>query len=126
MDEKIQFVLPFRNKGEVIGVSLTHPHSQVYVLPFIPPRIAREIEMQKKFIEEHGECLICHITKLERDGKERVIYENRDFVAVLPFFAMWPYEVHIYPLRHFGSLKELKKEEEKNPGGRYSVCRSYL
>lgn len=113
MDEKIQYVLPFRNKGEVIGVSLTHPHSQVYVLPFIPPRVAREIEMQKKFIEEHGECLICHITKLERDGKERVIYENRDFVAVLPFFAMWPYEVHIYPLRHFGSLKELKKEEEK-------------
>jgi UDPglucose--hexose-1-phosphate uridylyltransferase len=112
-DEKIQYVLPFRNKGEVIGVSLTHPHSQVYALPFIPPRIAREIEMLKKFKKERGECLICHIAGIERRVKERVIYENKDFVALLPFFAMWPYEVHIYPLRHFGSLKELSTDETR-------------
>ena len=110
-DGKIEYVLPFRNKGEVIGVSLTHPHSQVYILPFVPPRVARELVMFEKFKEERGGCLLCHVLELEREDGVRMLYENGGFAAFLPFYAMWPYEVHVVSKRHFPSLLELSKDE---------------
>lgn len=110
-DPKIEYVFPFRNKGEVIGVSLTHPHSQVYVLPFVPPRVKREYDMMMKHREEHGTCLICDILKEEEAERERLLYVNNDFTAFLPFFAMWPYEVHVYPKRHVESLTDLSSKE---------------
>ncbi|UNQ73230.1 galactose-1-phosphate uridylyltransferase [Infirmifilum sp. NZ] len=111
-DSRIEYVLPFRNKGEVIGVSLTHPHSQVYVLPFVPPRVKREYEMMRQHRAERGGCLICDILELERKEGARLVYENRAFTAFLPFFAMWPYEVHVYPRRHIESLTGLEPEEK--------------
>jgi len=110
-DERIKYVFPFRNKGEIIGVSLTHPHSQIYILPFIPPRVIREIRMMEDFRREHGECLLCHILELEKGEGSRILYENEHYIAFLPFFAMWPYEVHIYPKRHVCRLDKLSKKE---------------
>ncbi|MCY0868145.1 MAG: galactose-1-phosphate uridylyltransferase [Desulfurococcus sp.] len=110
-DERIKHVLPFRNKGEVIGVSLTHPHSQIYVFPFIPPRIERELVMLKEYREQQGGCLLCRIMELERDEKTRLLYENNGFLVFLPFYAMWPYEVHIVSKRHIPSLLELTDSE---------------
>ncbi len=110
-DPNVQHVIPFRNKGEVIGVSLTHPHSQVYALPFVPPRVAREMESMRRHWEERGECLLCSILRLELEEGERLLYGNGSFVSFLPFFAMWPYEVHVYPRRHFGSLCEMSAQE---------------
>jgi len=110
-DPKIQYVMPFRNKGEVIGVSLMHPHSQVYALPFVPPRVRVEMRNMERFWLERGECLLCRILELERGEKVRLIYRNSGFTAFLPFFAMWPYEVHVYANRHVGSLCELTEEE---------------
>lgn len=106
-DPRVEYVLPFRNKGEVIGVSLTHPHSQVYVLPFVPPRVRREYEMVERHRAEHGGCLFCEILRLERDEGARLLYENDGFTAFLPFFAMWPYEVHVYPRAHVETLADL-------------------
>ncbi len=111
-DPAVEYVLPFRNKGEVIGVSLTHPHSQIYVLPFVPPRIRREYEMMAQHRAERGGCLLCDILGLEYREGSRVLYENSGFTAFLPFFAMWPYEVHVYPRRHVESLAELGAEEK--------------
>lgn len=110
-DPNVQCVIPFRNKGEVIGVSLTHPHSQVYALPFVAPRIRREMESMERHWREEGECLLCRILRLELEEGARVLYSNASFVAFLPFFAMWPYEVHVYPKRHFGSLLEIEGGE---------------
>lgn len=110
-DPKIHYVMPFRNKGEVIGVSLTHPHSQVYALPFVPPRVRVEMRNMEEFWRERGECLLCRILKLELEEKVRLLYRNSGFTAFLPFFAMWPYEVHVYANRHVGSLCELSEEE---------------
>ncbi len=110
-DEKIEYVAVFRNKGEVIGVSLTHPHSQIYALPFIPPKLKIEMKNSRKYHEEKGECLFCHIIELEKKEKKRILYENRSFVGFLPFFATWPYEAHIYPQRHFPKLTEMSLEE---------------
>lgn len=110
-DPNIQYVMPFRNKGEEIGVSLIHPHSQIYALPFVPPRIRVEMRNMEKFWKERGECLLCKILSLEMDEKERVLYLNDSFTAFLPFFAMWPYEVHVYARRHLGCLCELDEKE---------------
>lgn len=110
-DDKIEYVAIFRNKGEVIGVSLTHPHSQIYALPFTPPRIAVELKNSENHYRRYGDCLFSRIIKLEKEDKKRIVYENHSFVAFLPFFAMWPYEVHVYPKRHFSKLVEINDEE---------------
>ncbi len=109
----IKYVAIFRNKGKEIGVSLVHPHSQIYALPFIPPRIIVELDNFRRFYRERNECLLCHIIELERErrGGNRIIYENRDFVLIHPYYAMWPYELHIYPKRHVEAIDGLTEGE---------------
>ncbi|MBS7248298.1 MAG: galactose-1-phosphate uridylyltransferase [Candidatus Jordarchaeales archaeon] len=107
----VKYVFIFRNKGEVIGVTLHHPHSQLYALPFIPPVVARELKSSKRHYGEKGECLFCRIMKVEEEDAVRVVYENNDFICFLPFYAKWPYELHVYPKRHVQSLPELTENE---------------
>lgn len=111
-DRKIKYVYEFRNKGEVIGVSLHHPHSQIYALPFIPPKIKRELRQARKFWKNRGKCLFCHIISLEKTIGKRIIYENKYFILFIPFFAMWPFETHIYSKRHLQSIDMLNDDEK--------------
>ncbi len=107
----VKYVAEFRNKGKEIGVSLTHPHSQIYALPFIPPRIRCELKSFRNYMRRRGRCLLCDIINLEYREKVRLIYENKHFIILLPYFAMWPYEVHVYPKRHVQALPDLSDEE---------------
>ncbi len=104
---EIDYVFIFENKGEAIGVTIAHPHGQIYAFPYVPPRIAREIESCEKHYGRHGRCLVCDILAAEISDGRRVVAENASFVAVVPFFARWPYEVHVYSRRHCGSLSDL-------------------
>ncbi|USS40607.1 galactose-1-phosphate uridylyltransferase [Thermococcus aggregans] len=106
----VSYVAIFRNKGEEIGVSLTHPHGQLYALPFIPLKVRIKLSNAREHYKRHGECLFCRVLEEELKG-ERVIYENESFVLFMPFFANWPYEVHIYPKRHVQWLTQLNEEE---------------
>ena len=108
----VRYVAEFRNKGREIGVSLTHPHSQIYALPFIPPRIKEEMKAFKNYARKTGRCLLCDVLREEFKEGERIIYVNKHFAALLPYYAMWPYEIHVYPMRHVGSLKDLNEEEK--------------
>ncbi|MEM1966559.1 MAG: galactose-1-phosphate uridylyltransferase [Nitrososphaerota archaeon] len=112
-DPGIKYVAPFRNKGELIGVSIHHPHSQIYALPFIPLRIERELASMEGYYKDKGSCLVCDIVKEEELG-ERVIYRNRDFILILPYYAQWPHECHIYPRRHFQLLSQLTDGEKES------------
>lgn len=103
----IEYVMPFKNKGSLIGVSLTHPHSQIYALPFIPPRVRRELDSARKFKEAYGRNVFEEILEKELEEGVRVIYVNRDFTLLLPFYAMWPYEMHVYTARRFRRLPDL-------------------
>ncbi|MFP3215773.1 MAG: galactose-1-phosphate uridylyltransferase [Vulcanisaeta sp.] len=108
------YFLWFRNKGREIGVSLTHPHSQIYVLPFIPSRVEREIESAREYFAKNGKCLFCDVINAEvRDGV-RIIYENEHWVSFMPFYSHWPFEVHIYPRRHVQLIMELTDEEVRS------------
>ncbi len=109
--EYAQYFLWFRNKGREIGVSLTHPHSQIYVLPFTPSRVERELESSREYLNKHGKCLFCDIISAELKDGIRVIHSNDHWVSFMPFYSHWPFEVHVYPRRHVQLMTELTDEE---------------
>jgi UDPglucose--hexose-1-phosphate uridylyltransferase len=110
----VRFVFIFENKGEAIGVTLHHPHGQIYAYPFVPPRVANELAQCAQHYERSGRCLVCDILSEEhRDGR-RLVAENDSFVAFIPFFARWPYETHIYSRRHFQALTDMTTAEQKD------------
>ncbi len=109
--ETIEYVYIFENKGEPVGVTLSHPHGQIYAMPFIPPLIKTELESAKEHNEKTGNCLYCDILKEERKDKSRIITENEEFTAFVPFFARFPFEVHIYPKRHLQSFADFSAKE---------------
>jgi len=104
----IKYVFIFENKGKEIGVTLFHPHGQIYAFPYIPPVVLEELKSSKKFSKKNKKCLHCTIIEKELKDKKRIVIKNKDFIAFIPFYAGWPYEVHIYSLRHLGSICELK------------------
>lgn len=93
----VEYVYIFENKGKEIGVTLTHPHGQIYAYPFIPTVIARRLEAERKHLEEHSEKLMSSFIREELADGRRVIREWDEWVAVIPFFARYPYEIHIAP-----------------------------
>ena len=113
----VDYVFEFENKGEAIGVTLHHPHGQIYAYPFIPPRIKRELEQSRAHQAGRGRCLLCDIVADERADGRRIIAENGSFVAYIPFFAGYPYEVHIASLRHLQALTDLQEAEERDLAG---------
>lgn len=111
--EAVEYVLIFENKGEAVGVTLTHPHGQIYAFPFIPPTVAKELEAAQEHRAKTGRCLYCDILAEEYKGGSRIIVQNDHFTAFVPFFARYPYEVHLYAQRHLQSLADFKAEEKR-------------
>ena len=110
--EFAKYVFIFENKGEAIGVTMHHPHGQIYAYPFTPPIVLRELEQSKKHHDKTGNCLICDIYKQEKTDGSRIVTENESFAAYIPFFARYPYELHIASKRHLGDLTEFTKQEQ--------------
>ncbi len=110
----VDYVYVFENKGEAIGVTLHHPHGQIYAYPFVPPRLARELDQSRAHQESTGRCLLCDVVAEERRDGRRIVAENKSFIAVIPFFARWPYEVHIYAARHLQALTDLDRAAQRD------------
>lgn len=108
----VGYVFIFENKGEAVGVTLSHPHGQIYAYPFTPPRIARELEQTRQYNAEKGTCLLCDILAEEKKFEQRIVAENESFIAYIPFFARYPYETHISPKRHLQALTDFSPREE--------------
>jgi len=109
---EIRYVFIFENKGDVIGVTLSHPHGQIYAFSYVPPHIERELQASRSHYAQHRRCLLCDVLEDERQDGRRVVSENPSFVAVVPFYARFPYEVHILAVRHLQSLNEITRQEE--------------
>jgi UDPglucose--hexose-1-phosphate uridylyltransferase len=103
----VDYVFIFENKGEAVGVTLHHPHGQIYAYPFIPPHIELELTRSQSHFDRTGRCLICDIVEKELSTGDRIVAENESFVAVVPFFARYPYETHVYPKRHILAFTDL-------------------
>ena len=109
----VKCVFIFENKGEAIGVTLHHPHGQIYAYPFVPPRIQKELDESRSHQEKTGRCLICDIVSEEKRDGRRIVIENGSFAAYIPFFARWPYEVHVTAKRHVQALTDFEEQEQK-------------
>lgn len=107
----IKYVFIFENKGEVIGVTMPHPHGQIYSFPFIPPKASTELTASQKHFQATSRCLFCEILSREIAEQHRIVATNNSFIAFIPFFARWPYEVHIYPRRHLQLITEFQMQE---------------
>jgi UDPglucose--hexose-1-phosphate uridylyltransferase len=109
--DEIKYILPFENRGVEMGVTLHHPHGQIYGYSFIPPVAQRQLEMQSRHFEKTGRSLVADLAVAERADGQRVIYEGPHVLAFVPACARYPYEVWIAPHRSSPSLVAMTGEE---------------
>ena len=107
----IGYVQVFENKGAVMGCSNPHPHSQIWATGHIPNEPAKELAMQRKYYSDHNSTLLGDYIALEHQQKERLIFANEHFSAVVPFWAIWPFEVLVIAHGNVSRLSELKSIE---------------
>ena len=108
---EINYVQIFENRGSMMGASNPHPHCQIWSTSTIPNIPAIEQESQIAYGKSHGTCLLCDYYAKEMSLGARVVSENGHFLALVPFWAVWPFETMVLPRRHVGSMNELDSEE---------------
>ena len=111
-DEKIKYIFIFENRGEVVGVTMPHPHGQIYGYSYIPLKIQRELESCRSYYKEKNECLICRMNREEVNFKKRMVIENEHFLTYLPFFTEYPYGVFIVSKAHKSRITDFLDEEK--------------
>ena len=107
----VSYVQIFENKGAVMGCSNPHPHSQIWASSDIPNEPAKELGTQSAYMKKKGACLLCDYLKGEQRSGERLIAANEHFTALVPFWAVWPFEVLLVSNRHCASLPDLPLAE---------------
>jgi UDPglucose--hexose-1-phosphate uridylyltransferase len=110
----IKYIQIFENKGDVMGCSNPHPHGQIWASSSLPLELSKETTEQKKYFDKHGKSLLSNYVELELKHKERIVIENEHFVALVPFWAVWPYETMIVSKRHIQAVTQFTEEEKKS------------
>ncbi len=110
-DPAVDYVFVFENRGRDVGQTIDHPHGQIYGYPFVPPRVARELAHVREHRREEGECLQCAVLQGEERAGARIVDREAGWVALVPFAPHFPFEVHLLPRRHVGSLPDLAAQE---------------
>lgn len=103
----INYVQIFENRGAMMGASNPHPHCQIWASHTVPVEVMKEQRSQLDWRERRGTCLLCDYTRVELDARDRVVDENAQFVSVVPFWAVWPFETMVLAKRHVSSIEEL-------------------
>lgn len=112
--EDVAYVFPFENRGVEVGVTLSHPHGQIYAYPFVPPVAARELTQQQEHYARHGRGLIEDMIAAEAASGVRVVYSGADTLAFVPICARYPYEIWIAPRRAVPSFAALSRDERRD------------
>ena len=124
--DDIAYVQVFENRGAMMGASNPHPHGQIWASRSVPNEVVAEVAGQRQYLNEHGGCLLCAYREMEVRLAERVVASNEYFVAVVPFWAVWPFEVMILPVRHVATLEEMTGAEREGLAAiLQSVTRTY-
>lgn len=110
-DPRIEAVVIFRNHGAGAGTSQPHPHSQIVATPIVPSQVRNRLEIAVRYFDETGECVFCRTARDERSVADRVICTNRNFVAFIPYAALSPFHLWVFPLRHMSSFDASTDEE---------------
>ena len=122
-DPEIQYVAIFENTGVAIGVTMPHPHGQIYAFPFVPPLVSREMESASMYERENGRCIYCDILSREIEDGHRIVSTNGSFVSFLPFFGRFPTEMQICARRHFQNLSDMTEAEARDLASAISIAR---
>lgn len=109
-DSAVRYVLPFENRGTEMGVTLLHPHGQIYAYPAVPPVPSRMLEREAAHFEATGEGLLTGLIAQESDIGSRVLYEGEHAIAFVPPWARYPYETCVAPKARFGFMHDLEVE----------------
>ncbi|GAA4270775.1 UDP-glucose--hexose-1-phosphate uridylyltransferase [Aquimarina gracilis] len=107
----INYIQIFENKGAIMGCSNSHPHGQIWAQRSIPQEIIKKTHQQEQYWKNHKKSLLTSYLEQELALKERVLIENEDFVALVPYWAIWPYETMIIPKRNIQFINQLTPEE---------------
>ncbi|MEQ8677409.1 MAG: UDP-glucose--hexose-1-phosphate uridylyltransferase [Aggregatilineales bacterium] len=106
------WVQVFENKGEIMGCSNPHPHGQIWAENALPNEINKEDTNQRLYFERHGNPLLMDYAKLELEKNERIIVQNEHWLAVVPYWAIWPFEILLMPKTHVLRLTDLDKPQQ--------------
>ncbi len=104
---EVHYVQIFENRGSMMGASNPHPHGQIWATEHIPNEPTLELAAQLEYFEQHRVSLLTAYLELELNQRERIVAENDTWVALVPFWAVWPFELLVLPKRRVGSLAEL-------------------
>lgn len=109
----INYVQIFENKGDIMGCSNPHPHGQIWSQRSLPPEIEKKTKHLREYWEANKKSLLQAYLDQELELNERIVLQNEQFVALVPYWAVWPYEVMILPREHYQHIGQLNEEEEK-------------
>lgn len=109
----IKYIQIFENKGEIMGCSNPHPHGQIWAQDDLPMELEKETNQQKKYFMQNGRSLLADYLLLEMEKQERLVCENENFIALVPFWAVWPYEVMIVSRRQVQHMLQFTEEEKR-------------
>ena len=110
-DKRFKYVMIFKNYGPSAGASLEHPHTQLIALPMIPKNVLEEIEGARDYFNYKERCIFCDIIRQEMHEKERIICENKYYIALCPYVSRFPFEVWIMPKKHNIHFCQMAKDE---------------
>jgi UDPglucose--hexose-1-phosphate uridylyltransferase len=116
----VEYVFIFENHGTELGVTLEHPHGQIYAYPFVPPKISRIFQRMDEFYKQQSIYLHDYLLREELLGMERIVEQSDNWVVLVPFAARWPYQVNIVPKIQFLDLPSLSKAD------RHELAEVYL
>tara|TARA_B110000503_G_scaffold122934_1_gene188060 strand:- start:1081 stop:2100 length:1020 start_codon:yes stop_codon:yes gene_type:complete len=110
-NDTINYVQIFENKGAVMGCSNPHPHGQIWSQSTLPNEVDKKDKQQQNYYSKNKSSLLGDYLSQELEKQERIIYENDEFVVLVPFWAIWPFETMIIPKRHQSNISELQGQE---------------
>lgn len=109
---QVRYIQIFENKGDIMGCSNPHPHGQIWASSSIPLELQKETTQQETYFKKHGKSLLSAYLDLELRKQERIVVENEHFVALVPFWAVWPYETMIISKRHVQQVVQFTPEKD--------------
>ncbi len=110
-DKRFKYIMLFKNFGSASGATIDHNHTQLIALPMIPKNVLEEITGAMEYYEYRDRCIFCDIMRQETDEKERILCQNKSFVAFCPFVSRSPFEIWIMPRIHKTSYCDISKDE---------------
>ena len=113
----INSVQIFENRGAMMGASNPHPHCQIWAEKSLPNETLKEMNAMGAYRASHGSCLLCDYVSLESEKEERLVCQNEDFVALVPFWAVWPFETLVIGRRHTTGMDQLSETERDTLAG---------